>query len=176
MLDTAGLDAPRDALEAEGIRRSRAAIEESDLLLVVLDGSRRAPQDVLSETACRPRIVVRSKSDLPRDPSIEVLPDVVDISAVTGHGLDRLARRLSREVEARTDAEGDGVSASLRQMEGLEALERSLTAAARTLAAAPVECALVDLRDALGHASALLGIDVGDAVLDRIFATFCLGK
>ena len=175
LLDTAGIDVPRDEIEAEGIRRSRGAIAESDLVLVVVDGSRSLAQEVLEETACRARVLVRGKSDLPPDPSTARLEGALDVSALTGDGLDRLVERLCREVETRTDGDG-GLVASLRQLEGLESLERALGAAGATLRAAPVEVALVDLREALRQVSALLGIEVGDAVLDRIFATFCLGK
>jgi len=176
LLDTAGLDAPRDDVEAEGIRRSRGAIQQSDLLLVVVDGGHPLPHDVLGETACHPRILVRSKSDLPRDPSADGLSGAVDVSTVTGAGLDRLLQRLGREVETRADGEGGGLGASLRQMEGLEALERALAGALVTIRTEPIEIPLLDLREALAQASALLGVDVGDAVLDRIFATFCVGK
>jgi tRNA modification GTPase len=175
LLDTAGIGAPRDAVEAEGIRRSRAAIEESDLLLVVVDGSRPLSRAVLEEAAPRPRILVRAKSDLPTDASAALIEDAVDVSAVSGAGLDLLAERICLAVMTRSDADGE-VIASLRQMEALDALQRALIAAAGALAEAPIEVALVDFREALVHASALLGLDVGDAVLDRIFANFCLGK
>lgn len=176
LLDTAGIDVPRDEVEAEGIRRSRGAIEESDLLLVVVDGSRPLAREVLDETARRARVVVRSKSDLTRDPSTASLDGVLDVSALTGAGIDRLVHRLCREVEARADGEGGGVIASVRQMDALAALEHALDRAGRALRKEPVEVALVDLRDALARVSELLGVEVGDAVLDRIFATFCLGK
>ena len=58
----------------------------------------------------------------------------------------------------------------------LDALACALASAEGALAAAPLEAALVDLRDALASASDILGIEVGGAVLDRIFSTFCLGK
>ena len=174
LLDTAGIQAPRDAVEAEGIRRSRAAIDESDLLLVVVDGS-RPPGAVLEETAAQPRIVVRAKSDLPPDPSAAAIGDAVDVSAVTGAGLDALTERISRMVTMRVHIGGELV-ASLRQMEALEALDRTLCAAAVTLEEAPIEVALVDMREALARVSALLGLEVGDAVLDRVFTSFCVGK
>ena len=70
LLDTAGIGVPRDAVEAEGIRRSRAAMEESDLLLVVVDGSRPLSLTVLEETAARRRILVRKAARDPhRDPA-----------------------------------------------------------------------------------------------------------
>jgi tRNA modification GTPase len=175
LLDTAGLGTPRDAVEAEGMRRTHEAIADSDVVVAVVDGSSRVPLPVLDWTGGRSRVVVRSKCDLARHPSAADL-DGIDISAVTGAGIDRLVERLRQEVESRTDGDGGGLIASVRQVEGLEALERALRRSAASLLALPVEVALVDLRDALGTVSGLLGIDVDDAVLDRIFATFCIGK
>ena len=174
LLDTAGIGSPRDAVEAEGIRRSRAAIGESDLLLVVIDGSRVLPRAVLEETAHRPRVVVRAKSDLSPDPSLALVDDAVDVSSLTGAGLDVLTERIVRTVATRSD--GGELMASLRQIKGLAALEAALVAAESALKDTPIEVALVDFREALAEVSSLLGLEVGDAVLDRIFATFCLGK
>ena len=176
LLDTAGIDAPRDEVEAEGIRRSRGAIADSDLLLVVVDGSRLLDRALLEETASRARVIIRSKSDLPRDLSTHSIPDALDVSALTGDGVERLLGCIQCVVEARSDGEGEDLIASVRQIEGVVTLERVLLAAAAAIETAPTEVALVDLRDALRQASALLGIDVGDAVLERIFSTFCLGK
>jgi tRNA modification GTPase len=175
LLDTAGIGTPRDAVEAEGIRRSRAAIEESDLLLVVVDGNCPLPREVLEETATRPRILVRAKSDLRIDPSAARIDDAIGVSSLTGAGLDVLTERIGRTVATRSDGGGE-LMASLRHIEGLGALERALVAAERSLKDAPVEVALVDFGQALTEVSSLLGVEVGDAVLDRIFETFCLGK
>ena len=178
LLDTAGLDVPRDVIEAEGIRRSRQAMEESDLLLVVLDGSIGPDRRVLAETAGRARVLVRAKSDLPPHPDASALPDAVEASAVSSDGIDALLERFAQEIEHRAAAVGDegGIVASLRQLELIEALASALASGARALVEMPLEAALVDLRQALHLAGAILGIDVGDAVLDRIFSTFCLGK
>jgi tRNA modification GTPase len=178
LLDTAGLDAPHDAIEAEGIRRSRAAINESDLLLVVLDGSVAPDRSVLDETAGRARVLVRAKSDLPAHPEAAALRDAVEVSTIRSADVDALLERLVRQVELRTGAAGDegGIVASLRQLELIEALARALSSGAGALHGLPLETALVDLRHALQLAGELLGVDVGDAVLDHIFATFCLGK
>ena len=178
LLDTAGIDVARDAVEAEGIRRSRRAMEESDLLLVVFDGSVAPAMRVLTETASRARVLVRAKSDLPVHRETAALPDAVPASTVTAGGLDALRERLLREVEQRAAAAGDEgvIVASLRQIGLLEALHVALVASDTALGDAPLEAALVDLREALAHAGAILGVDVGDAILDHIFATFCLGK
>ena len=178
LLDTAGLDVPQDALEAEGIRRSRLAIEESDLLLVVLDTSAPPDRRVLTETAGRARVLVRAKSDLPPHPEMAGLTDAVDASTLDGGGIAALLDRLAQEVEHRAAAAGDegGIVTSLRQLELIEALAAALASSSEALAEMPLEAALVDVKHALRLAGEILGEDVGDAVLDRIFASFCLGK
>jgi tRNA modification GTPase len=180
LLDTAGIGAPQDEIDAEAMRRAREMAERSDLLLVVLDGSEPigSSSAILEETRGRARIVVLSKSDLgdaggppPAEPAIRA-------SVKSERGLEALLERLVREVVALTGEDGDegGVVASLRQLKLLESLSQSLEAATERLAGAPVEVALVDLRSALEAASALLGIEVGDAILDTVFARFCVGK
>ncbi len=178
LLDTAGMGDPRDPIEAEGIRRSRRAIDESDLLLVVFDGSIAPDQRILEETRKRPRILVLSKSDLPCHQATDSVGDAVAVSSVTGAGIDRLVVRLTEAVRdcAGTDGDEGGIVATLRQIEVLRSLHCSLLAGERALVEAPVEAALVDLRDALQRVGSLLGIDVDDSILDRIFSTFCLGK
>jgi len=178
LLDTAGLETPRDDIEAEGIRRSRLAIEESDLLLVVLDTSVSPDRRVLAETAGRARVLVRAKSDLPSHPEAAALPDAVEVSVLAGVGVDSLLERLAHDIEQRVTDAGDegGIVTSLRQLELIEALARSLVASADALREMPLEAALVDLRHALRLTGDILGVDVSDAVLDRIFSTFCLGK
>ena len=178
LLDTAGLAVPHDPIEAEGMRRSRLSIDESDLLLVVMDTSIPPDRRVLEETADRARLVVLTKSDLPRHPDAAPLPDAVSASTVSEGGVDLLLRRLAQEVEHRAAAAGDegGIVTSLRQLELLQAFAGSLASSVAALAGAPLEAALVDLKLALALTGEILGVDVGDAVLDRIFSTFCLGK
>jgi lactate dehydrogenase-like 2-hydroxyacid dehydrogenase len=97
---------------------------------------------------------------------------------IGGAGLDVLKRRFEEFVSARAGDDGDegGLVVSLRQREILMSLSDALRRGARVSLVAPVEIALVDFREALVGASDLLGVGVGDAVLDRVFASFCLGK
>jgi tRNA modification GTPase len=178
LLDTAGIETPRDAVEAEGIRRSRRAMDESELLLVVFDGSVEPDRRVLAETAGRPRVLVRAKSDLRSQEAAAALPEAQPVSALTGEGMDALRECLTREVELRAGASGDegGIVVSVRQSELLEALRTELVSAEAALVDAPLEAALVDLNAALASAGRFFGVDVSDAVLDRIFSAFCLGK
>lgn len=178
LLDTAGLGVARDAVEAEGMRRTEAAIDQSDIVVLVIDGSTFIAPDVPAFVSRRPPIIVLSKSDLPSHVDAARMREAVNVSARTGAGMETLAARLASEVADCAALDGDEgvVVASQRHADELAALHRALSAAEDSLAAAPVEAALVDLREALHHAGAIVGLDVADSVLDRIFATFCLGK
>lgn len=180
LIDGAGQGIPRDVIDAEGMARSRRAIEESDLVLVVLDQSRAriaVDEDILRLTAGRPRLVVASKGDLPRawtDAEIDCVS-----SAHREPGTESLRRRLTEWVEARLagDAEEGGIVASLRVTERLEAAKASMEAAVSALELGlPLEAVLIDLRATLQALDEMTGSQVDDAILDRIFATFCVGK
>jgi tRNA modification GTPase len=176
--DTAGIGQTDDPIEAEGVRRALKAIDEADLVLVVLDGSRPADPQILEWTVAARRIVVRSKCDLPRHAEAGIPAVAVDVCALSGLGVDPLREVIVAEVEALAGAEGDEAAmvATLRQTEILGSLHETLGVAAAALGSQPLEVALVELREALGLAGDILGLEVGDAVLDRIFASFCLGK
>jgi tRNA modification GTPase len=160
------------------MRRTRKAVEESDIVVVVIDGSVVMTEIALSATAAKERVVVLAKADLPVHPTIRLGLDAVRVSAVDGTGLDALQQRLEGYVRARAGDDGDEgeLVVSLRQGEILAALCDALRRGARASAEAPLEVALVDFGEALAHASDLLGVGVDDAVLDRVFARFCLGK
>ncbi|HEV8440228.1 MAG TPA: tRNA uridine-5-carboxymethylaminomethyl(34) synthesis GTPase MnmE [Methylomirabilota bacterium] len=180
LVDGAGLGAPSDAIDAEGMRRARTAVAESDLVVVVLDRSRplgSADLDILAFTEARERLLVANKSDLPAvwdEPSIEACV----CSAVTGAGLDHLRDRIREWVERRTAADGDegGIVASLRVVESLDRAVSLLRHAAAEMESVPFEAVLVDLREALTTLGQTLGLEADDAVLDRIFSRFCVGK
>jgi tRNA modification GTPase len=180
LMDGAGQGIPKDTVDAEAMRRSRRAIDESDLVVVVLDRSRprtAADEEVLQLTADRPRLLIASKSDLP-----SAWPDEgVDCacSALTGSGIEDVRRCLAVWVKERAsiDAEEGGIVASLRVIKRLEEARAGLECAIEGLRVGmPLEVVLIDLRVALSALDETLGCQVDDAVLDRIFATFCVGK
>jgi tRNA modification GTPase len=179
LLDSAGLASPGDTIEAEGMKRTRQAIAESDLVLLVVDGSAPSLDDgrIESDLAGRRVVVVRSKSDLTSDPTAVTVAGI-SVSSITGDGLPALRARLATEIGSLVGDERDEgtVAASLRQIGALDEIAGALRAATRSLAGMPLEFPLVDLHEALGATAALLGVEVGETVLDRIFASFCVGK
>jgi tRNA modification GTPase len=180
LIDGAGQGIPRDVIDAEGMARSRRATEESDLVLVVLDRSRAraaVDEDVLRLTAGRPRLAIGSKGDLP---AVWADGDIDCVCSTRGEpGIAVLRRLLEGWVEERVagDAEEGGIVASLRVTERLEEVKSSLEKAISGLERGmPLEAVLIDLRAALQALDETTGGQADDAILDRIFATFCVGK
>jgi tRNA modification GTPase len=181
LMDGAGLGDASDAVDAEGMRRSRRAVAESDLVLVVLDGSRplsRSDRDVLQLTSAQERLLVVNKSDLPARVEAEVLTDACRCSALTGAGLTELRGLIEEWVDCRTglDSEEGGLTASLRVLEDLDFAGKALRQAAAAMPRVPLEAVLVDLRAALHALGTILGVEGDDELLDRIFSRFCVGK
>lgn len=185
LVDTAGLRDSVDPIEREGIRRSRAQILESDILVLVLDGAAPPHGDdlqLLDDFRERRPIVVLSKSDLPgrvdlaalqgRYPELEILP----LSTRCPRGCLNLARALAgrcREPEV-----GGGESApNLRQRDALVNAAAALEEFTSLIASgAPTDLAVAQLRGALSALGEITGESAGEAVIDRIFSRFCIGK
>src|SRR6185436_17366457 len=96
--DTAGLREVVDEIESEGVRRARAAREQSDVVLLVLDASRRMEAEERQAVAeARPErtLVVVNKSDLAAAEAAPPIAGALWVSARTGEGCDRLKAALS---------------------------------------------------------------------------------
>lgn len=190
LLDTAGIRETMDLVEQEGVRRSRAAIEQADLLLVLLDGSvLLTPEDRILVSPDRDKkvVLVINKTDLPRELSPGHLQDLeqavsadatVWISARTGAGLDDL-RDTIRNLVLRPEFEpGEtAVVTALRHRTGLtkaiEALHRSVESISGRLSS---EFVALDLRGALDALGEITGATTTDDILDHVFSQFCIGK
>ena len=190
LLDTAGLRDTTDLVEQEGVRRSRVAMEQADLLLVLLDGSvTLEPEDrvLLSSRHDTKVALILNKIDLPTRISAEALHALqqaieadatVSISARTGAGLDDL-RDAIRNLVLRPDFEpGDTAMVSaLRHRTGLvkasEALYRSLESIKGRLSS---EFVALDLRGALDALGEITGETTTDDILEYVFSQFCIGK
>jgi len=173
------------------VRRGREAIRSADLVLLVIDAGEPLRSDDLSwiavlheEAAARDGrvLVTLNKSDLPRRIDLAALPDsAVSISTVTGAGLDDLKRAVADALKTAPEKERPLV-ALLRHHDLLtradRALQRAVTAAAEGQKSASWEFLAVDLREAADLLGEIIGVSpvVDDALLDRIFNQFCIGK
>lgn len=181
LVDTAGIRAGQDRVEALGIERSFQAMADADMTLVVVDGAsgvEAEDRDLIERAARQGRhVVVANKCDLAEFGARQGLPEgAVAVSAVTGEGIDGLKAAIESALAPGVETEG-GFITSLRQeqllRESREALEQALRACSAGL---PHEMLLLDLYAALGPLDAITGATTADDILNRIFSTFCIGK
>jgi len=184
LIDTAGLRETRDTVERIGVARSRAAMAEAGLILVVLDRSRPVAVEDLAlveeAMALAPTILVWNKADLPPagTPAVrgELLP-VVELSARTGAGLERLGEQVARSLPAPAGGTEGELLTNARQAEAAgRALEALRRAAAALAAGVTPDAVLTDVEEALSALGELTGRTVREDVTARIFQRFCVGK
>jgi tRNA modification GTPase len=183
IVDTAGLRVPGDELEAAGVARAERELAAASVLLVVIDGSKQlGPDDraVLRKTRERERVVFFNKSDLGRAGYDRREDD--EASALLGSALDGGSVRAVRALLAeRANAETIDLArphlGTARQANAVLAARSALAFALRTLAeGAPVDLVVPDLAAARAALGELTGRDASEALLDAIFARFCIGK
>jgi tRNA modification GTPase len=194
LVDTAGLretrgEGLREGLEeAEqlGIRRSREALADAALVVIVLDATEPMNDEerrLLEAVEGRPALVAVNKSDLVRNlPEADrPLPDCGDLpalatSALTGEGIPALRERILELATGGAAAE-PGMLTSLRHQQAIAAALAALADAAQANAASiPHEMILLDLYRALWALDSLTGQTTPDDILNLIFSTFCIGK
>ena len=171
--DTAGLREDADRVEAIGVQRARRAMQNADLTLVVLDGSRPLTAEdeaLLRDTENLPRLVLVSKADLPQSFS---LPDALCVSARTGQGMAQLREALADRARVR----GDLPLTSQRHMAlARQAASQLLAAAEQAENGAPLDLVDIDLQEALRTLGRITGDRVDEKLLDSVFSRFCVGK
>jgi len=182
ILDTAGIRHTHDMVEQEGVRRSLAAIESADIVLVLLDGSEKLHDEderVLKEVEGKNSIAVINKSDLPRKLEALDRPRMqVSLSCRTGDGLDSLKSAVSDMVKQGTvRAREHAWAVNQRHKGALEQTRISLEKSLESInAGLSPEFIAVDLRDALDSLGLIIGATYTEDILERIFNDFCIGK
>ena len=175
VIDTAGLRDTTDPVEAMGIERTRRAIADADLALVIVESDTVVSPQLLSELPTTlPRIIVRNKIDLQQQ---DARADAAGVwlSAKTGDGIALLS-----------DTIADAVGFNYREEGGFMARERHVTALRIALAhlhdaSAHLDHVALDLfAEELRLAHEALGVITGeftaDDLLGEIFSRFCIGK
>ncbi len=193
LVDTAGMRRSDDVVEAEGVRRARGAAGVAMAIVVVLDGSRPLEADdgsLLEETAGRARLIVVSKRDLPaawrvgrldalapQTPVVEacLLPDVdgaegtkASVTMALARVMEGAAAEVTRDLPAISNIRHARLLATARA-----GLRRCVEAAAQ---GATEELLLMDLQEARHALEEITGRRAPDAVIERVFASFCIGK
>ncbi len=177
LIDTAGIRRTDDAVEKLGVERSLSAARRADVILFVTQADREITDEEKRILDGLPKdakiFVVCNKCDLPH-------PDrdgVAFVSAKTGQGIEELKSAIAALVtDGEVDASGNMVieerhrDALQRACEALEAARKSLDAGM------PTECVALDIRQAYSALGEITGATADEAIIDRVFSKFCVGK
>lgn len=206
LVDTAGLRSTSDLAEAIGIKKTREAMADADLILAIIEGtdtvtigeSSIADDEAWRQTLSDTRtLVVVNKVDLLEPAEVQaleiklrsMLPSghaevktpqaqrISTVSALTGAGIADLRANVLTFITAAGRNSSAGMLTSVRHYEAITQSEAALARAQEAvLNAIPHEMLLMDLHAALQSLDTLTGATTADDILNRIFSTFCIGK
>lgn len=187
LMDTAGFRKAPGEIEEIGLELTRRKLAECDLALIVLDRSRalfREDIEIIDRSPQGRSLIILNKSDLPSGMDPLSLKDysrgapVLETSALTGEGLDRLRQAIRDLIlSGENEMESVNLAPNLRHKESLERIYKMMQACLKNMREeAPLDILAVDLDDSLNILGEIIGLSAGDEVLDHIFSQFCIGK
>lgn len=185
LIDTAGLRQSDDPIERMGVERSRRAMEEAELILVLWDSSVAPTQEdgELLEQAISlaPTILIHTKTDLPSGPvpflNLDPMPPVVELSTKTGEGLEALEQAVAALFPRDSQVPYGQLLSNQRQEEAARRARDCICRAREALELGITPDALLtDVEQALQALGELTGQSVAEDVTARIFQRFCVGK
>jgi tRNA modification GTPase len=187
LIDTAGLNSQPGELERLGIQRTLSRCAEADLILLVGDATRPPPSlppDLKSSLRPESTIEVVNKIDLLANPYRSALRSQLSdrlpvlVSALTGEGMETLETAIGECAERfRVQVGDEMIAVNARHAKALEDGSKALVAALELLGnAQPLELVASEARQAMSAFEEIAGRIDNERVLDRLFATFCIGK
>jgi tRNA modification GTPase len=198
VMDTAGIRASDDRVEQIGVARSRRAAQQADLVLLVIsavEGWTAADDGILMDLATtsgdRPWLLVINKCDVAQieDAAVAGLARrpraIVRTAAACNRGLEGLEAAILGAVATGRSAGGGAsliagnldIAINQRQAAALLRAEQSLAQVEATIAdQLPLDFWTIDLRSAVQALDEIIGEGLTEAILDRIFSRFCIGK
>ena len=182
LVDTAGMRESADAIEREGMRRSREAALGADLVLEVADVTLPPPTVAPVEPAAGTAwLRVANKCDLEADPGYAAGEGWIRVSCRTGEGLDELRAAVGLSLGGDAAAGGSGFgeewAVSARHQDALRRMLEAMGVALGAMRAGwALDLVAADLRVAVQAVGEVVGKTGTEDLLDRIFSTFCIGK
>ncbi|HEY2491523.1 MAG TPA: tRNA uridine-5-carboxymethylaminomethyl(34) synthesis GTPase MnmE [Paenibacillus sp.] len=187
LLDTAGIRETLDIVEKIGVERSKDAVNEADLILLVLDASQALHTDELAlmeQIRGRQAIVIMNKMDLPSMIDIDVIKryfdpeSIVSMSVKAQEGIDSLEESISKlffsgQLESNDLTYVSNVRHIALLNKAKQSLQDAYDAAEMLI---PIDMIQIDVRLAWEQLGEIVGDTAGDSLLDQIFSQFCLGK
>lgn len=187
LIDTAGIRETDDEVERIGVDRSRQAIQQADLILLVFNQSEKlTAEDValIEATKGQNRIILLNKTDLDQQLNVDKLSQliandpIVGTSMMTQAGMDELQNKIAELFFSGQTGERDATYVSnTRHIALLEEAEDALSEVLNGIALdMPVDLVQIDMRRAWDLLGEITGDSVQDELITKLFSQFCLGK
>ncbi|MCZ8517443.1 tRNA uridine-5-carboxymethylaminomethyl(34) synthesis GTPase MnmE [Paenibacillus filicis] len=187
LLDTAGIRETSDIVEQIGVEKSRQALSEADLILLVFNGAEPLTPDeraMLEQLEGRQVIAIINKLDLPQRIEADVLERtfgserVVRMSIINQQGIVDLEKAIaSIFFSGQVESSDLTYVSNARHIHLLKKAKASLLEAFEaTETYVPIDMVQIDIRNAWEDLGEIIGDSVGDSLIDQIFSQFCLGK
>jgi tRNA modification GTPase len=182
LIDTAGIRQTEEDIEKEGIRRSKEAIHNADIIVFVLDASaglRDEEVQLMEQLPKHKTLALWNKIDLPHQNLPELsLPHTASISAKNGEGVENFTSHIEKLVwKGATPSREEVIITNVRHQEALNLAISSSTIALQGLKdGLSPELLYSDMREALNELGKIIGVNVGEEILSEIFSKFCIGK
>jgi tRNA modification GTPase len=184
LADTAGIRTTNDPVEQIGVTKAKSRVSSSQLMLAVFDSTCPLTEEdemLLSEAKKGPAVIILNKRDLPSDHDwsavTEGFPYVVELSAKEGQGLSQLEAAVADVLHTASIDPSEGILFTERQrdvcQQALSGVEEALFA---LIGGMTLDAVTVSLEGAIHHLLELTGERVTEAVVDSVFAQFCVGK
>lgn len=178
LMDTAGIRDTEDVVEKIGVNRSKKAITEAELVLLVLDRSKaltKEDQTLLALTKDQRRIIIGNKADLPKALQLEA---VLSISTLTKEGLKDLEKAILKLLSLEDIESRDfNYLSNVRHIQKVKDAKQSLLSVLASIELdMPVDVYAIDLTQAWKSLGEILGEYYQDDLLNELFSKFCLGK
>jgi tRNA modification GTPase len=181
LIDTAGLRETFDTVESIGVERSKRAMIDADLVVVILDGSQSLTaedREILAQTSELNHLIAVNKSDLPLS---EIKPNInvkkIHLSAKTGEGLDELQKAIVEPFHPQALDQAGFLISDARHFDLLlrskTEIETSINLLEQKMSE---EITLIGLHNAIRYLGQITGETTTEDMLTRIFSTFCIGK
>ncbi len=184
LIDTAGIHESDNQVEQIGINLAKEKLNSSDLILFVLDSSRKISFDEISlyNSIKNKKIVVVNKIDEKSpDFNLENLDlsnvKIVETSSVLNTNIDLLKQTIYDEIIGNNIVGNSTIITNIRHKNALEKAENSLKDALNTLKnTQSLELLSIDLNNCYSYLGEISGETSSENIIDRIFEKFCLGK
>lgn len=181
-IDTAGIRKTDDIVEKIGVEKSLKAVEDADLIILVLNNNEELTAEdleILEKTNDKQRIIVINKKDLERNIKLpENLENVVETDTNSIEGIDSLKSKIKEmfNLEKITTKDYTYLSNS-RQISLITKAYQSILSAEKSLnESLPIDLIAIDLKECFDLLGQVIGISYTDEIIDNLFENFCVGK